>query len=51
MKIISADKGASYVSISLIQASSNITGSRPGMYVACIYDDGWFVGNVVEISQ
>ena len=51
MKTISADKGASYVSISMIQASSNITDSMPGMHVACIYDDGWFVGNVVEISE
>ena len=21
------------------------------MYVACIYDDDWFVGNVIEISE
>ena len=23
----------------------------PGMYVSCIYDDDWFVGNVIEISE
>ena len=23
----------------------------PGMYVACIYDDDWLIGNVVEISE
>ena len=23
----------------------------PGMYFACIYDDDWFVGNVIEISE
>ena len=51
MRIISADKGASNVSISKIQAPSNITDFMPAMYVACIYDDDWFVGNVIEISE
>ena len=51
MGIISADNGASNVSISKIQAPSNITDFMPGMYVACIYDDDWFVGNVIEISE
>ena len=50
MRVISADKGASNVSISKIQAPSNITNFMPGMYVACIYDD-WFIGNVVDISE
>ena len=51
MRIISGDKGASNVSISKIQAPSNITDFMPVMYVACIYDDDWFVGNVIEISE
>ena len=51
MRIISADKSASNVSISKIQAPSNITDFMPRMYVACIYDDDWFVGNVTEISE
>ena len=51
MRIISADKSASNVSISKIQAPSNITDFMPRTYVACIYDDDWFVGNVTEISE
>ena len=51
VKIVSADKGASNVSISKIQEPSNITGFMPRMYVACIYDDDWCVGNVIEISE
>ena len=51
MRIISADMGAPNVSISKIQAPSNITDFMPRMYVACIYDDDWFVGNVTEISE
>ena len=51
MRIISADKDASNVSISKIQAPSNITEFMPWMYVACIYDDDWFVGNVIEITE
>ena len=44
MRIVSADKCASNVSISKIQAHSNITDFIPGIYVAFIYDDDWFVG-------
>ena len=44
MRIVSADKCASNVSISKIQAYSNITDFIPGIYVAFIYDDDWFVG-------
>ena len=51
MRIISAGNGASNVSISEIQAPSNITDFVLGIYIACIYGDDWFVGNVVEISK
>ena len=51
MRIISADKGASNASIAKIQAPSNITDFMPGMHVACIYDDDWLTGNVIEISE
>ena len=51
MRILSANKGASNVSISKIQAPSNITDFMPRMYVACIYDGDWFVGNVTQISE
>ena len=51
MRIISADKGASNVSISKIRAPSKITDFMPGMCVACIYDDDWFVGYVMEIFE
>ena len=44
-RIISVDNGAS--NISQIQAPSNITDFVPRMYVACIYDDDWFVWNVI----
>ena len=47
MRITSAGKGASNVSISKIRAPSNITDLMPRMYVAWIYDDDWFVGNVI----
>ena len=51
IRIISADKDASNISISKIQAPSNITNFMPEMYVACIYDDDWFVGHVIGISE
>ena len=51
MRIIFTDNGVSNVSISKIQAPSNITVVMPGMYVACIYDDDWFVENVIEASE
>ena len=51
MRLISADKDALNVSISKIQPPSNITNFMPGMHVASIYDDDWFVGNVVKISD
>ena len=51
MRITPAGKGESNVSISKIQAPSNITDFMPGMYVSCIYDDDWFVGNFIEISE
>ena len=50
MRIISADKGTSNVSISKIQTPFNVTDFMPGMYVACFYDDDWFIGIVIEIS-
>ena len=39
MRIVSADKCASDVSVSKIQAHSNITDFIPGIYVAFIYDE------------
>ena len=51
MRIISAGKGSSDVSVSKIQAPSYITDFMLGMYIACIYSDDWFVGNVVDISK
>ena len=50
MRIISADKGISNVSILMIQLHSNIINFMSGMYVACIYDD-WYVGYAIEISE
>ena len=47
---ISADKGASNVSISKVRPSSNITDYMLGIHGACIYDD-WFYGNVIEIFE
>ena len=47
---ISADKGASNVSISKVRPSSNITDFMLGIHGACIYDD-WFYGNVIEIFE
>ena len=28
-----------------------ISDCLPGSYAACIYDDGWFIGNVIEVSD
>ena len=51
MRISPAGKGESNASISKIQAPSNVTDFMQGMYVSCIYDDDWFVGNFIEISE
>ena len=50
MRIISVDNGASSIFISKIQGA-NIINFMPEMYVICIYDDDWFVGYIVEISE
>ena len=51
MRIISAAKSASNISISRIQEASNINDFMSGIYIACIYHNDWFVGNVAEISK
>ena len=50
MRTISVDNGASSIFISKIQGA-NIINFMPEMYVMCIYDDDWFVGYIVEISE
>ena len=31
--------------------SGNISEFQPGKYVACIYDDRWYIGTIVKCSS
>lgn len=57
MKRISQDAMFTEVSVHVGQPSTDSyhpndsTNFQPGKYIACIYDEDWFIGNIVERSE
>ena len=49
MRWVSSDKIFSNVSFGA--TSGNISEFQPGKYVACIYDDSWYIGTIVKCSS
>ena len=51
MKRVSFDEFLSSVSVSLLHVSSNLSVFVPGIHIACVYDDNWFLGNILKIRK
>ena len=52
MRRVSADK--CYTEINLDNKSfpfDDIDVFKPGMYAACVYDNKWYIGNILEVSK
>lgn len=53
MRRVSFDNVFTNVNISTMQQNYTIplASLSPGIYIACVYDEKWFLGNIVEISE
>ena len=51
MKRVSVNEFLSSVSVSLLHVSPNLSVFVPGIRIVCVYDDNWFLGNILEICK